>query len=249
MHKNKHRLNEGLRAKDLKEFVSNVFSVDRYTSKMGEDKDVVVLGFRVKEKLPALDLVEFIETGYKFVLDADMSSGEEHDGQYQVFVELERNEKLPGQIMNLLNGIGQLTDNKNWEFKYRNSKQYQVTDETLTEQIPLNSQSYQSKMLEQKTQDVQEFFDQGSVSVDLEENSIVKFNKPYSGELTAKLISLGQYDDVLHTLPGAISLDENSNAEILFLNKFLGNYDIHKIGDKFLIANGDRAVVLEKGKW
>jgi hypothetical protein len=36
-----------------------------------------------------MDLVEFIEKGYKFILDADMSAGEENDGQYQVFVEME----------------------------------------------------------------------------------------------------------------------------------------------------------------
>ena len=73
---NQHQqLNEGLRANDLKEFVSEFFAIDQYKSKMGEDQDVTVLNFKVKEKHPAMDLVEFIETGYPFVLDADMSSG------------------------------------------------------------------------------------------------------------------------------------------------------------------------------
>jgi hypothetical protein len=50
-------------------------------------------------------------------------------------------------------------------------------------------------------------------------------------------------------VPGALALDESSHSEVTFLNKYLGNYDINKIGDKFLIRNGTRAVVIEKGRW
>ena len=66
----KVKLNEGLRRGDLDKYVSETFSIDRYSSKMGEDSDIVVLGFTVKDKMPATDLMEFIETGYTFVLDA-----------------------------------------------------------------------------------------------------------------------------------------------------------------------------------
>jgi hypothetical protein len=85
-----HNLTEGLKRNELKDMVSDVFTVDRYTSKMGEDRDILVLAFRVKEKYPAQDLMEFLEKGYTYILDADMSTGEENDGQYQVFVEIER---------------------------------------------------------------------------------------------------------------------------------------------------------------
>ena len=65
----------------------------------------------------------------------------------------------------------------------------------------------------------------------------------------AKFIAIGDYENVKHTVPGALSLDESSQTQVLFLNKFLGNYDINKIGNKFLIRNGDQAVVLEKDRW
>ena len=107
---NNQQLNEGLRSGDLRNFVNDVFTVDQYRSKMGEDRDIVVLGFRVREKHPAIDLMEFIEKGYDFILDADMSAGEEHDGKYQVFAELERTPKLPEQLAELLGGVGQLCD-------------------------------------------------------------------------------------------------------------------------------------------
>ena len=154
------KLFEGLVRGDLKEFVSDLFTVDQYKSKMGNDSDIVVLGFRVKEKFPAMDLVEFIERGYSYVLDADMSTGEEPDGQYQVFVELERNEHLPKNLKHLLDGISQLTDNHSWRFRYQKApSSVEFNEQSVMENIPITPSDYEHKILEIKTTDVKEFFD------------------------------------------------------------------------------------------
>jgi hypothetical protein len=247
MQNQKHQqLNEGLRSKDLKDFVDEMFTVDQYRSKMGEDRDVVVLGFRVTEKNPAADLMEFLERGYQFILDADMSSGEEHDGHYQVFVEIERSPNLPGQIEDLLRGVGQLTDIREWRFRYQKSaNSVEYTKETIKEHVPLTPGDYEQKVMEIKSTDVKEFFNQGSVDVELEENNTLTFSKPYSGDVKAKFISIGDYDLVKDTVPGALSLDEASQSQTVFLEKYLGNYEINKIGDKFLIRNGNQAVVIK----
>ena len=79
---NSQQLNEGLRAFDLADMVHPLFEIDTYRSKMGEDRDVCVLTFRVKDRDPARDLMEFIEKGYDFVLDSDVSSGENDKGEY-----------------------------------------------------------------------------------------------------------------------------------------------------------------------
>ena len=113
------QLNEGLRSGDLKDYVSDLFTVDQYKSKMGEDRDIVVLGFGVCEKNPAIDLMEFMEKGYPFILDADMSAGEENDGQYQVFVEIQRTPELKTQLKELLGGVGQLCSCYEWKFRYQ----------------------------------------------------------------------------------------------------------------------------------
>lgn len=247
---NKQQINEGLRANDLEHLVSEVFTIDQYRSKMGEDKDIVVLGFRVSEKNPAVDLMEFIERGYNFILDADMSSGEEHDGKYQVFVELERSVKLAEQLQTLLNGIGQLSNVYRWKFRYqKNASSFDFTESNINEHVPTTPDAYEHLIVEMKQSDVQEFFNQGSVEVELDENNTLTFSKPYSGDVTAQFVSIGDYDDVKETIPGGISLDESSQGQVLFLNKFLGNYDINKIGNKFLIRNGNKAVVIEKGRW
>jgi len=246
----KKTLKEGLESKDLKEYVSDLFTVDQYKSKMGEDRDVVVLGFKVKEKHPAMDLVEFIEKGYRFILDADMSAGEEHDGQYQVFVEMERTPQLPDQMKELFRGLSQLCDCRDWKFRYQKAPtSIKFDEQTVIENIPTTPEAYENKILEIKTVDVQEFFDQGTAEVALESDGTLTFSKPYAGDIQAQFIAIGDYEDVKETLPGALSLDESSQSQTLFLNKYLGNYDIHKIGTKFLIRNGTRALVIEKTRW
>lgn len=249
-HQQYQQLNEGLRSGDLEHFVDDLFTVDRYSSKMGEDKDVVVLGFNVREKHPAMDLVEFLETGYRYILDADMSSGEEANGNYQVFVEMERTEDLPYQIKELLSGVSQLTKIREWRFRYQSSpKSVQFDEKSVLEHIPATPAEYEQKIVEIKQGDLREFFDQGSVDVALEADNTLTFSRPYSGDVSAKFIAIGNYDDVKETLPGALSLDESSQSQTTFLNKYIGNYDINKIGNKFLIRNGSRAVIIQKDRW
>ena len=245
-----HNLTEGLRSGDLRNYVSEVFTVDRYSSKMGEDQDIVVLGFHVREKNPAVDLMEFIEKGYPFILDADMSTGEENDGQYQVFVEIERTPGLTEQLKELLKGIGQLCDCRDWRFRYQKaSNSLEFNEDTIAKNIPLTKEDYQAKVLAIKESDIKEFFNQGATDLELDENNMITFKRPYAGDIQAKFVAIGDYDDVKNTVPGKLSIDESSQSQMFFLNKYLGNYDINKIGNKFLIRNGSKAVVIEKDRW
>jgi hypothetical protein len=250
MHRHQPKLFEGLRAKDLEGLVDHVFTVDQYKSKMGEDKDIVVLGFRVDDKFPAIDLMEFIEKGYPFILDADMSTGEERDGKYQVFIELERTRKLPSQMKGLLEGISQLCDCWDWKFRYhKEMDSLPVTEQNIMEHIPLEPSAYESKILEYKNTGVSEFFDQGATEVILDENNTLTFKKPYSENLICSLVAIGPYHTLKDQIPGAIQLDEASRGQSLYLEKYLGNYEIHKINNKFLIRNGDQAVIVKKDRW
>lgn len=244
-------LYEGLKAKDLRGFVEPTFAIDKFTSKMGEDKNVIVMSFRVNDKLPAMDLMEFIERGYSFVLDADMSSGEESDGKYHVFVELERSRRVPSQIKDILNGISNLTDNWDWRFRYlRAGQSYEFTEQAIMENVPLDGAAYDSKVLENKNKVLNKFFNQGAFdSIVLDENDNITITKHYSGSVGMKLLALGKYDEVKDSLKGGIQLDEASQSQVTFLEKYLGNYEIHKIADKFLIRNDKQAIIVTKDRW
>lgn len=141
-------LNENLEMGDLKRLIGNSIHIDEYKSKMGDDADVCVVSFKVSGKEPAADLVSFIEKGYDWVLDADVSSGEKEDGDYLVFVEIERNTELPNQIMEMVSDITNLTETSivDWTGRYqKTNKDFELTEEALSSIIPLTPDNYRKK--------------------------------------------------------------------------------------------------------
>jgi hypothetical protein len=133
---------------DLNRLVHNELHIDEYKSKMGTDADVCVVSFKVSGKEPSADLVSFIEKGYDFVLDADVSSGEKEGGDYLVFVELERTDKLPEQILEIMEDIMNLTEQKIEEWRvryYKSTTDNELTQESLANIIPLTPEEYSNK--------------------------------------------------------------------------------------------------------
>jgi hypothetical protein len=142
---NSNPLFEGLEHGDLKRLVHTKMHIDEFKSKMGDDADVIVISFMVDGKEPAISLMSFIEKGYDWVLDADVSSGELEDGEYLVFAELERSIEASDNIYNLISDILNLTDQDitDWKFQYRkNSKEFDITVNNLANVIPLTSSAY-----------------------------------------------------------------------------------------------------------
>ena len=150
MHNNSHNSNivENLEQNDLKRLVHDELHIDQYKSKMGDDADVCVVSFKVNGKEPSQDLVSFIEKGYDWVLDADVSSGEKEGGDYLVFVELDRTAELPKQIMQMMEDLMNLTeqDVSDWRVRYyKSTEDHDLTEETLEQIIPLSPEAYSAK--------------------------------------------------------------------------------------------------------
>jgi len=145
---NNLQLNENLEMGDLKRLIHNELHIDEYKSKMGDDADVCVLSFKVNGKEPSADLVNFIEKGYSFVLDADVSSGEKEGGDYLVFVELQRTPEVPQQIMEIMDDLMNLTEQslEEWRVRYRKSvTEFDLSEEDLKSTIPLTPEEYTQK--------------------------------------------------------------------------------------------------------
>jgi len=242
-----HQLNESLKAGDLKLMIDNIFEVDSYASKMGEDQDIVVLSFTISEHSPAQDLVKFIENGYDFVLDADVTPGELEGGQYKVFVEIERNRRIAEQIQEILYGLKDLTEVDNFKFRYYKSfHSVDATLETLEEVIPKSKDDYQITIQENTMNNFSNFFGRSyleSVSVDHED---VIFQKKYAEPLRMRIADFGTKSKVYNNIEGPIMLEGNAMSEIMYFTKYVGNYNITKIGNKFVFENGKYAVALEK---
>lgn len=161
MQNNKHQqprqLFEGLEHGDLARLVHPELHADEFKSKMGEDKDIVVLSFKVTDKEPALDLVNFIEKSYDWVLDADASAGELDDGDYLVFAELERTPEVADHIMEMIGDIINLTDQDigDWAFQYQKTGTVgELKRETLA-QIPATPEAYVAKFGEDEPEDAE----------------------------------------------------------------------------------------------
>ena len=148
--------NEGLERNDLQRLITPVLHADEFKSKLGRDEDVCVLSVGVVGgKEPALDLVSFAEKGYDWVIDADVSPGEDEDGSFIVFIEIERNSQVPEHIMELITDLLNLTgqDLDEWQFAYRSSGKLQPLNvESLNSTIPLTSERYK-KMFGQEAID------------------------------------------------------------------------------------------------
>jgi hypothetical protein len=142
-----------LKKSDLKDSISNKIHVDEFKAKMGDDDDIIVLSFKSTYKDQAADLVNFLEKGYDWVLDADVSAGELEDGSYLVFIEALRRPSIPEKLLKLLDDMKNLTNIEpdKYEFKYHKERDYTpVSQETLASKIPLDPRKYRKL---NKTQD------------------------------------------------------------------------------------------------
>lgn len=241
------QFNEELQARDLHNLVDNIFEVDSYSSKMGSDRDVVVISFTVEELAPAKDLVNFVERGYDFVLDADATPGELENGQYKVFVEIERNRRIGEQVMELLDGVGKLTGIEKFKFRYHKSfSSIPVDETTITETIPTTGDEYEMRIKEGRMNNFSNFFNKSYLESITVDDTDISFRRKYSDPLRMRITNSGPRHDVYENLKGPMMLENKDVAEILYITKYLGNYNITKIGNSFVFENEGFAVVLEK---
>ena len=238
-----------LRANDLRNLVKKVFEIDSYKSKIGNDEETVVLCFSVVHEDPASDLEHFIEMGYEFVLDADVSPGEADDGYYKVFIELERNRYVAKQITEILEGLEKLTGINDWRFRYYKSFRSQsATESNLEAAIPTDVVDYDDTIedLGGDLDNVDNFFvDSGAEEIEVAEDTIT-FKRPYAEPLSFDIIASGPRSDIYNQITGPIMLDHKNIAECLHLTKQIGNYNINKIGQTFIFENKGWAVALER---
>jgi len=153
------RLFEGLEQGDLKRLVHNELHIDEFKSKLGDDQDVVVISFKVAGKEPAQDLVNFIEKGYDWVIDADVSSGEMDDGDYIVFIECDRDEKIAERVVEMMSDIMNTTEQKasEWRVRYHTGHEdHELSLDSLRALIPSSPEAYREKFPEKDDEEAKD---------------------------------------------------------------------------------------------
>jgi len=240
-------ITESLKADDLRHFVNKVFTIDSFKSKIGDDIDVVVLCFEVEDEDPAKDLEHFIEMGYDFVLDADVSPGETDDGNYKVFVEIERGRHAAEQVREILDGVEKLSGISDFRFRYFKSfKSQDATEENLAAAIPTNKEAYEEVTKRFQMDNFSNFFSNSYSDNIKVANESITFQRTYSGPVAFEIINSGNKKELYDSVQGPIVLESKDMAEVMFLTKVIGNYNITKIGNTFVFENSGWAVALKR---
>ncbi len=237
-----------LQQNDLRDLVSEVIEIDSDKSKMGSDSDIITITFSTISRESAQDLTNFFERGYTFVLDADATPSEQTDGTYKVFVELERDKQAGENIMELANGVANLADVK-LRFRYHKEFRSQdLTQEALEEVMPLDPDLYgvdQKGMNEDnELNNYKNFFSKSFVeSITMSGNKLT-IKKKWADPIQFKFVDFGPTVQTIQNIKESFNADDF--AEIIFLSKYIGDYNITKYGNKLTFDNNGSTLVMER---
>jgi hypothetical protein len=144
MHNQHNQLFESLGFKDLEGLMKSTVHVDEFSSKMGDDDDIIVVSFFVRDPQAAKDLMMWFEKGYDFIIDADKSPGEIRPNRYLVYVEIRRRSTAGAHVEELLNDLNTLTEYEkaeDWTMHYR-GKEVPFSRDTFDRLVPLSPKAY-----------------------------------------------------------------------------------------------------------
>ena len=241
-------VNEGLKAGDLEGVISNRFSIDQYKSKMGEDKNIMVLTFTVDGQAPAKDLERFAETGYRSVLDADATPGSMEDGKHKVFIEFARRPEVVSEIMAFLDDLKKLTNIEEFEYTYHKGENpTMVSAGTMSETVPTTPEDYEQRVNEMKVSEARSFFDKyDMMECKISENTMSVKKTGAGHELKFEIHKFGPTQDIMKEVK-SFKIDMDSIAECTHLTKYFGPYNITKTNEnKFIFTNGDKSALVSR---
>lgn len=149
MHNNNSNspLFESLEYKELEGLMKPIIHVDEFSSKMGDDDDIIVVSFFVRDPQAAKDLMAWFEKGYDFVIDADKSPGEIKPNRYLVYVEIRRRSTAGAHVEQLLEDLGTLTEfdkDSDWTMHYR-GKEVPFSRDMFDQMVPLSPKAYRDR--------------------------------------------------------------------------------------------------------
>jgi hypothetical protein len=139
-------LMEALQYKDLEGMLKPEIHVDEFSSKMGDDDDIIVVSFFVRDQEAAKDLMNWMEKGYDFILDADRSPGEIKPNRYLVYIELRRRSTAALHVEEILSDLNTLTEFNvdDWSMIYKNDSQ-PFSVEAFETTVPMSPKEYRKQ--------------------------------------------------------------------------------------------------------
>ena len=135
---------------EMVNLVNSTISIDQYKPKIGEANETVVVAFEVQQELAAKDLSNLIETDIVESLDVDISQGPNNNGNYLVFVEFARDNKLHNRIMEIMKCVSNVTEITEWQYEYyKGTGAVDLNEDNLKETVLDNQEQYVLKYAQQ----------------------------------------------------------------------------------------------------
>jgi hypothetical protein len=78
------------------------------------------------------------------------------------------------------------------------------------------------------------------------DGEVITIHKPFNNIIKLRMIKEAATDSILEGVTDTIIMDEAATSEIFWLTKVLGDYNINKVGDKFMFDNGGQAMLLQR---
>lgn len=246
------KLNEGMQGSDLDYLIMPIVSIDEYESKI-DDRKAVVIGFYVTDVDPASELSSFIEKGTVPVLDTDVSPAPTEDGYYLVFIEMDRDDKLPARIIELIESISRLTNVKEWQFSPYHSKEeenYDLTLDELKKHVNCDPTSIEIRddeeddddSEEQTTEQIAKFM-KGSMLESFRIDNDVMTLRDVFGEHAFRIMQFGEGEpDTPLTVPMIGESQSNISSR---LQAMLGqDYQVYIAEDDLLVLSGTQHLLV-----
>jgi hypothetical protein len=78
------------------------------------------------------------------------------------------------------------------------------------------------------------------------DGDVITIHKPFDKTVQLRMIKEGTTDTILEGTTDPISVDQEATSEIFWLTKVLGDYNINKVGDKFVFDNNGQSMILQR---
>jgi len=220
--------------------VSPEVVIDAFQAKLGRDEDVSVIQFQSDNKDVAADLVSFVESGHDYVLDADFSAAKNTQKMYNIFVELERDDSLPNNIMELVRDMENVTGILPWKFRfYKNEEFYSLNEANLLSLVPTSAEQYKFLTDDTTDEDINTLFKESKVTVRRSGKNLTMSKIYNKHKFVLEAVNVP-------TKNGVYRIDESSTAQTQYLNNWLGGgWHIVKVDDLFKISKEDKNIIIK----
>lgn len=236
---------------DLAGTILSNISLDEFEPKAGEEKDVIVVAFYLKDEDPAEDLNTFIQRGFIDVLDVEVSPNTDEEGRYLVFVEMARDETFPNKFLALLTDVQNVAGKLDWKIKtyYSGDQEFSPADPELASYIVLDPAQYVPKdefKMKEIEEGIEQFFKNSIVSnLTIDGNFVTLTHN--RRKIVTEVVDVGDYDTVI----GRNFLSESAfgmkspSFEAKVLQSMLMDCQILPLGKYLCVGRDDKIMLLK----